>query len=216
MCASTGDQDPLDGCGAAPTWLPSSQVDTVFELEKSLHTIGIYVVADGRTTELDRVGEHGSQGEAEALQLFTGKFAGTPAGADSCLKQALIGIDVPNPAEQLLVEQGGFDGKLSTAEEMDKLAGFDGHWFTAGGIESWGLFEFSKFEAAKTSGVDESDLATTLEAKPGMSMGCDWALWSGDEEPPGHAEMHDPLGNGRIIGRLAQFADYVFAGSMDA
>ena len=49
-----------------------------------------------------------------------------------------------------------------------------------------------------------------------MSMRRDWALWSRDQQTPGHPQVHNPLCRRFVAAWLAQLANNVLAGPMDA
>lgn len=92
--------------------------------------------------------------------------------------------------EELLVEERGFDGKLSAAEEGGKISGGDGEGLRAGTRE--GLF--GEGEAAETAGIDEAEFTAGGEMKDGVGVRGKREARVGNEEAAGHAEMHNPLG----------------------
>ena len=42
--AAAGDSDALDGCFAGEAGLAGALVDTVFELEKAAHPVGVHII----------------------------------------------------------------------------------------------------------------------------------------------------------------------------
>ena len=187
----------------------------MFELEEAANAVGIDVVGDGGAAEGDGVVEDGEEGGAEAVELGAGEAAGVAAGPDAGAEEAFVGVDVAHAGEEGLVEEGGFDGGAAAAEEGGKVGGGDGEGLGTGSGEGGLGAEVAEVEAAEAAGIDEAHFATAGEGEAGVGVRGDGALWGGDEEAAGHAEVDDPLGLGWAGGSGGEGADDVFADAAD-
>ena len=87
--------------------------------------------------------------------------------------------------------------------------------------------EVAKFQPAKAARIDKAQLAAAGERQPRMGMRRHGRIGRGHQQPPGHAEMHDPLrvccavfqvrrnGFARQLEWPLQFEDDVLSGAMD-
>ena len=57
--------------------------------------------------------------------MFAGNRCGSAAGADTGAEQRFVGVNVSDPPEEFLVEQGAFDGRLAGSEEADETVEID-------------------------------------------------------------------------------------------
>jgi hypothetical protein len=83
-------------------------------LERTAAAVSVYVVRYGRPTELDCLPQnfiHGSQKSGGFRPADT-----TCRGSNPCAKQRFIGVDIPDAAEDGLIEQHGFN--VSFAPEL--------------------------------------------------------------------------------------------------
>jgi len=102
-----------------------------------------------------------NKGLAKPLELGTGEAAGCAARPNSGAKKALIGVDVTNSGEQLLVKEGSLDGKFAPAKEGDKFLGADREWFRPGTAEGGIAAQIAELESSETAGIDKTQFAAT-------------------------------------------------------
>ena len=149
------------------------------------------------------------EGGAEVGKFVAGEAACVTCGADSGVKEGLVGVDVADAVEEGLVEKRGLDGGLAGAEEGDEVFEWDGEGLFAGaGIRIGGYGE-----AAEAAGVDEAEFAAAAEGEDGVGVGWDGSIRGGDEEATGHAQVDQELG-GLLIVR--QVDDYGLAYAVNA
>ena len=87
-----------------------AQVDAVFELEEAARPIDVNVITDRGATQLDSVFENPNESQPQAFEFGLGQLASQATRTYAGAKEALVGVDVTDAGEQLLVEQGGLDG----------------------------------------------------------------------------------------------------------
>src|SRR5580692_4949030 len=125
MRASPAHNDSLNHRSADATRLPRALVDAVFQLEKSPYPLRIHVIGNRGPPQPNRMLQNLAQSEPKPLQLCSRKPPGVAAWSKTRSKQALIGINVPHPGQERLVQQCRFDREPSPPEERHKGVGFD-------------------------------------------------------------------------------------------
>src|ERR1700756_2048912 len=125
MAAAAAEGDTLDGCFANQTRLAFPPVDPMLQLEKSLFAIGVNVVGDRRPAQCDCLFQHLLDGQIEAPQLLLSQRRRSPPRTNGRAKQRLISINVTHTAQQLLVEKGALDRRLTSLKDLNKLFEFD-------------------------------------------------------------------------------------------
>ena len=89
--------DPLNRSSTLSTGLACAAVHAMFELKETSHTVGIDIVADRRSSELDGLLQHTLQGYVKTLQLRARKSSGVALWPNAGAEQALIRINVAQP-----------------------------------------------------------------------------------------------------------------------
>ena len=69
MAAAPGNDDALDGSSAHEAGLAFAAIDAMLQLKKSLFSVGIYVIGNGRTPERDGFFQYFPHGCVELFQL---------------------------------------------------------------------------------------------------------------------------------------------------
>jgi len=200
----------------------------VFQLKEAFRALGIHIVGYRRTSKPDSVLEYFPQGEAQPLQLDPGEATGGFSRPNSRVKETLVSVDVSHAGEKGLVEQGRLNGQLPSAKERGEFRRSNRKWLCSGALKSICAAEVAKLEAAKPSRIDEPQLASASEGQPCMCVSSQRGVGSGDQKPPRHSEMDDPLrgdfaglrggvrmDDGAGLSRT-QFADNVFSGAMNS
>src|ERR1035438_2716282 len=113
--------NPPDRCLAAAAGKPCAQVDAVLQLEEAAHPVGVHIIRDRRTAQPDSVLQHLNQSQPQLFQFRLGQLSAPAPRPDAGAKQALVGVDVSHPGEQLLVKQRRLDEQLAPAEKPGKL-----------------------------------------------------------------------------------------------
>ena len=184
----------------------------------------------------------------DPLQLRARQPTGLRSRSNAGAKKAFVGIDIADAVQQALVQQSRLDAGAARMEQRIKLAAPDCERLAAGSGKSLRLarvaqvaylkiarlrityfqityfrityFQITDFEPSKSPRIDEANLAAILQGEPRVSMLDDRGLGLGDQQPPGHAQMHDPLRicRARVCSRpgRSQIADDVLADAMDA
>ena len=180
MGAAASDDEASNWCSTDHAGFAGPHVDAVLELKESPDTGCVDVVGHRRTAERDGRAQDCLQTGVQAGQLGTGEAGSAPAGTDAGPEEALIGIDIADPMEEGLVEEGCLDGGLPTTEEILKRGQADVQWLKAGSCEvgrlGGGLLFNSRFwrmqaHAAEAAGVHEAKLATGTEGEDAVRMG---------------------------------------------
>ena len=193
MCSPACQQDAPDRRPAAKAGQARAHVDAVFQLEEAPHAIRVHIVADRRPAQPDGVFENIAQGQPQAFEFHPGQAATEPARANGGAKEALVGVDVTHAGEQLLIEQGGFDGQAPWPEELGELLRRHlkriGPWSAEAGTAA----EIAELQPPKAARVNEAQFPAAGQAQPRMSVGWDGSIRGSDQQSAGHAEMDNPL-----------------------
>ena len=148
------DEGAADRGAANQTGLAGPHIDPVLELEEAGDAVGIDVVRDGGASERDGFPQDLLQGGVELAELEPAEASCHADGADAGTEEALVGVDVADAVQELLIEQGGLDGELAATEEGGEVVGGDGEGLVAGASERSGV----QGQAAEAAGVDEAEL----------------------------------------------------------
>jgi hypothetical protein len=153
------DDHPADGRSTDQAWLTGAEIDAVLELEKAFDTRRIHVVGNGRSAERDRLPKDGLQAGVQAVELGSLQVASHPAGAYAGAKEALVGVDVADSVEKLLIEQGRLDGCAPVPEERGKLIARDAERFVTGTGETrcLGSGERMQLHTAEAPGIHKTE-----------------------------------------------------------
>jgi len=210
--APSGQEGAANRGSADETGLAGAHVDAVLELEEAGYPVGVDIVGNGRATKLDGFAEDGLECSPKPFEAGAGEASSHVGGADAGVEEALVGIDVANTMQELLVEEGGLDRELAATEESGEIFGGDGEWLVTGPAEGVFCAGLVKSQTAETPGIDESELAARAERKNGVGVGRNGHVGGGDEQAAGHAEMDDPL-SGRLL--TTQVEDNMLADTID-
>ncbi len=157
------------------------------------------VVPDGRSPEVDRSGENPSQGAGQPIRLRTGDRPARPGRVQAGGVQGLVGVDVPNPGDDALIQQGDLHGPAGGGQ-----AGVEGRTRHQGRLGSeiaeQAILEVlgvaGEVDATEASGIDEFHPVPSAlgQHRPDhMTMGGDGTASSGVEqiEATRHAQADD-------------------------
>src|SRR4051812_7720291 len=191
MRASTGDDDPLDRTFAVVAGLAGAHVDPMLELERSFFAVGIDVVRNGRAAGFDGFVQDFANSLIKFAQLLTGDGIRAAARTNGGAEESFVSIDIAYTAQQLLIEQRAFDGRLATFEERDELLFADPERFPA--LSCKNVLRLVNGEAAEAARIDKAKLASGAEFGDQMSMFGKIGIRRCDEHLASHAKAHDPL-----------------------
>ncbi len=171
--------------------------------------------------------QHFAQSQPQPLQLCPGEPRGPLARSDSGAKEAFICVNIAYSSQEFLVEKSSLDGQFSPVEESSKFVRIDGQRLGSRSAEGRIASQIAKLEAPKASRVNKAQLPAVSQAQTRVRMGRNRSFRGGDQQPTGHAKVHNPLGlrNGlrhcqrasvcsRILAGSSQLANYVFSGAM--
>jgi hypothetical protein len=190
MTASSRNHDTLDRRLTYVTQLTFPAIDAMPQLKKTFFPIGIHVVGDGGATQANRLFQNLLEGSTQNSELFARKAAGTTTRPDAGSKQGFIGINVANPAEQFLVQQGALDRSLPPAKELYKIVFADFKRLQSG---SGKIPVAGDAEAPKAAWVDETYFPSRSELGDRMGMLLDVGVGRADQHLSCHPQVHDPL-----------------------
>src|SRR5262245_48359063 len=106
----------LDLAGAARAGMAFMLIDLPAMLEIAELAIRLDIVAQRRAAGRDRLLEHRLHGPGEALGPLALHGLRQPPRREAGAEQRLRGIDVADPGDDPLVEQGGLDGRALASE----------------------------------------------------------------------------------------------------
>src|SRR4051812_27104544 len=93
----------------------------MLKLEETALAIGPNVVVDGRSTGRNRFLQHLPHRVVQPLEFIPRERGGPAARTHPRAKEGLVGVDVANATQELLVEQRGLDRRLALAEKRHEL-----------------------------------------------------------------------------------------------
>ena len=134
---------------------------------------------------------------SEAVEFRTLQIASHSSWADAGAKEALVGVDVAHPMQELLVEQGGLNSSAAAAEKGGEVIGGNAERLPAGALKGFRLL-FScrnpvKFHASEAPWIDKAQFPGGRESKDAMGMRGDRRIRIGDQQAACHTQMNDPL-----------------------
>ena len=98
MAASAGDHDALDGRLTDQAGLSLPAINSMLQLEKTFPAVGVNVIRDRRTAQLDGFLQDLLYRQIKLSQLFSGQGGGAPTRANSGPEQGLVGVNIADPA----------------------------------------------------------------------------------------------------------------------
>lgn len=212
------EDDSAHGFSTYEAWLPGPHIDAVFELKEACCAVGVEVIGDRGAAAGDGLAQDFAQGGSQPEEPLGAELSGGSRGPDFSAEEAFVGVDVADSVKEALVEQGGLDGELASAEERQEVLLGNGKGLASGAVKAlFAGLQAVQGEAAEAARVDEAELGSSTERKRGVGVRWNGDLGWGDEQASGHAEMDDPLGFGLVRGlAAAEIEDDVLALAVDA
>ncbi len=141
---------------------PSLSVNAMFQLEESFAAFGVDVIADRRPAEFDRLAQDLLQSLMKLPQFGPGQRRGATARPNLGAEQRLIGIDVADAAQQLLIEQRALDRSFASVEERDEMVEVDVQRLDARRSETCSLLGVDAHDrqSAEPTHIDKAQLAS--------------------------------------------------------
>lgn len=167
VSAAAGDADFGDGGGAAGTRVVGFSVDLGEEVEiVTGGAVGFAVVAEGGATGV-KGGGHGATDAGEDLGGFVWGNRGNEAGGvDFCVEEGFVGVDIPYPGDDGLVEKGGFyRGFGAFLELFIELAGCE---MVSEGFWAERCEKFVDLEVGSGEEFDEAEFALVVKEEVGV------------------------------------------------
>src|SRR6202034_1000171 len=121
MTAAACQHNPPDCTLAHETRPPLTAIDAMLELKKSFFAIHIHVIGNRRSAERDRLTKHFPHGSVQLAHLLPAKGGRPPAGTNSRPEQCLIGVNITDTPQQLLIQERALDRSLAPAKQRDEL-----------------------------------------------------------------------------------------------
>jgi hypothetical protein len=218
MGAAATHEDAPDRSSTNQAWLPGTEIYPMFELEEAFYAGRVHIIRNGRAAEGDCLLQYTLQAGVEAIKFCPLQVASHPTRPDSCPEKALVGINIPHAMQELLIEQGCLDGGAAGPEERRELVPRNIKRLLAGPGEACLLAgDAVKRQTPEAPRVDKAQLSPRGEMQDAMRVRGNRGRRIGDQQPPGHAQMHDPLQMLRPGGRrpVCQIKDDVFAYPVD-
>src|SRR5581483_9456798 len=198
--AAAANDNALDGRAADQAGFAFAPVNAVLELEKAGVAVCVDIVGNRGAAGGDGFVEDRLEPVEEALHLVAAHAGSAAARADAGAEQRLVGVDVAHAAQQLLVQERALHRRPAAAEQAGEEFESDVERLGSGGGESVAADDA---QLAEHAGIDEAQLAPGGEMRDQVRVLFDGVRWLADQQPPGHAEMHDPLRRpGRAVGRF--------------
>ena len=190
MGAPSGQEGAANRGSADETGLAGAHVDAVLELEEAGYPVGVDIVGNGRATKLDGFAEDGLECSPKPFEAGAGEASSHVGGADAGVEEALVGIDVANTMQELLVEEGGLDRELAATEESGEIFGGDGEWLVTGPAEGVFCAGLVKSQTAETPGIGVAQLAAVIEIEEYMRVRQRGRFGRAGHQLTGHSQMH--------------------------
>jgi hypothetical protein len=194
----------------------------MLELEETFYASRIHIIGDGRAAKRNCLPKDALQAGVKAIKFCPLQVVSHPAGPDPCPEKTLVSINIPHAMQELLIEQGSFDGCATRPEKRGELVTRNIERLLAGPGEALRLLcgDPMELQTPEAPRVDKAQLSPGGQMQDAMRMPGNRGCRIGDQQPPGHAQVHDPLqprmlrpGGGRPV---CQVEDDVFAHAMDA
>src|SRR5450631_2998022 len=144
----------------------------------------------------------------KAREFGSGQGFRLAARTNPSAVERLVGVNVADTAEELLIQQGALDGSIASTEEaLEVVEGNLERLETGSGKEFAGG---SDGQFAEHAGIDEADFFPGRELRNQMRVLGKIGGGIDNQGAAGHAEVDDPL-SARIAGFLFEICDDVFA-----
>lgn len=197
MGGTAGETDSLQATPAASARLAFPPVDLQAVLESAAQAAAADVIADRRATGLDRPPEHPVEGTMQLPDLTVGQVPARAQGADPGGEEGFIGVNVPHPGDDALVQQQGFDGPSAVTQSFAQVRGTGVPRFRPKADFADGFDRLTRWhptEAAEATDVTEAQFLSRIESKPGVDVFVAGFLRVADQELSRHAQVDDQRG----------------------
>jgi hypothetical protein len=200
---------------AGKTCLP---VDDVQILELPSLGVSVNVVSKRRSASVDRCREDRLDLPNEPSETLVRKSVEGLGRMDTRSEERLVGVDVPNPGEHRLVEEGRLGLSTKPAERLLKLGSSRQERVRAEippGV-SQTLAGWEESQTAKSPGVAEEKLGLAAIAAPKTPAGVAMAIGSRQIGSNGHAARHSQMdaenaavccANSQVLAAAEEFRD---------
>ena len=121
MRGPLGHQQAPDGRAACEAGLTGALIDAVAELEEAAAALGVHVIGYGGTTRLDGLSQHCDDGVVEPAGARIPQPVRHRQGMYPGAKQGFVGVDIPQTAQESLVQQQGFDARLAAFQSRREI-----------------------------------------------------------------------------------------------
>lgn len=120
------EEDSTERPAASHAGLAGPAIDGVALLEGATRSRGISIVPQCRAPGVDRLGQNLANARRHAVERLGCEVARRHAWVEFGSEEDLIGVDVSDPCDRLLIEQGGLQGATPAAKGIVQLATRDG------------------------------------------------------------------------------------------
>jgi len=133
----------------------------VFKLKEAFDPGGIDIVRNGGAAQRNCLSQDTLHSGMQAVEFCPLQVASHPAGPDPCPEETLVGINIPHPLQELLIEQGSLDGRAAGAEERSELVPGNIEGLLASSRERFRFFRGVSMEshASEAARVDKAQLS---------------------------------------------------------
>jgi len=188
MTAASRYDDPFDRTFAGQARFAFAPIHSMLQLEEAFLAIRVNVVSNAGTAHANCLSENFLKCKVQSPEFVVSKGGCTAARPNACTEQGLVGIDIANAAQKILVQQGTFDRSLAATEEGSEILKNDLQRFGA-----WG-FEFLDYaESPEAAWVHETQFASGGKSQNCMRVFRQFMFWRADEQASSHAQVNDPL-----------------------
>lgn len=112
---------PSDCRPAIEARFAGPHIDPVLHLKQSPLPGRVHVIRNRGAPGADCGFQHSPNCSVEPVQLGVAQPTRYPRRPDTCPKEALVSIDIPDPVQQSLVQERRLDGELPPAEQSRKV-----------------------------------------------------------------------------------------------
>ena len=111
VAAAAGDDDAADARGAVGALLPFATVHAMVALVFAHFARRVHIVGNRRAAEANGILKNTADGGVETAQFFGAQRTSQTRGMNARAPQAFIGINIPQAAQDALIQQQGLDSR---------------------------------------------------------------------------------------------------------
>jgi hypothetical protein len=198
--------------------------------------IDVTGVAQGRSPRLDSFAQDGDDGVEEATRGTCIEGRGDAERVQTCSVEDLVRVDVPNPCDQMLVEEHCFQWSLRSGGDSPNIIG--GERVHDGidpetvefGQDRWTSFRIECDDLAESPRVDETQFCRMLpvdvdpfrraQRQHDMAVRRPWEIGTRDQDLAAHSQMNHQLIAGvqceqKVLSSPARIDRHVSGQSLD-